>query len=180
MCTISVALNKKLAGPKYGKQLGEITKALAQADADEVAQRSTDGLTITLPVGGHPLALNPEDITISKDYGDDWASAEDAGMVVLMDKRLTEQLKQEGLARDVVRFVQVTRKEAGLELEDRIVLSLLTESESLKAAIEACKDYITNETLATEVMDQPVDNPAGANEVKIAGDKLRIEVLKSW
>ena len=118
--------------------------------------------------------MEPEDIKVTKDYGDDWSAAEDARAVVLMDKRLTEELTQEGLARDVVRFVQVARKEAGLELEDRIVLSLQTDSGKLKAAIEACKNYIAAETLATEVTHQAPDNSVGTSAAKIGGKTSRI------
>jgi isoleucyl-tRNA synthetase len=152
---------------------------MADVDPVEVAGRVADGLTVTVRADGHPITLEPEEITVTKSYGDDWAAAEDAGVVVLMDKRLTEELKQEGSARDVVRFVQVARKEAGLELEDRIVLSLRTESGELKAAIGAGKDYIAAETLATEIIDVPLDGPAGTSEVKIAGQRLRIELRKA-
>jgi len=99
--------------------------------------------------------------------------------VVLLDKRLSDDLKREGLARDVVRFVQVARKEAGLELEDRIVLSLQTEADELRAAIDACGDYIAGETLATEMPSDPLDAPAGASEVRIAGHSLGIQLRKA-
>jgi isoleucyl-tRNA synthetase len=179
MCTTTVEINKKVAAPKYGKQLGDIIKALAGADVAEVAARVADRLPVTLRVGTHPQPLEPDDIKVNKDYGQDWAAAEDAKCVVLMDKRLTEELKQEGLARDVVRFVQVARKEAGLELEDRITLSLQTDSDKLKAAIESCKDYIAAETLATEITNRALEAAAGTTEAKIAGQTLRIDLQQA-
>ena len=94
-------------------------------------------------------------------------------------KRLTEALKQEGMSRDVVRHVQVARKEAKLELEDRIVLSLGTESAELQAAVTACNDYIAAETLATKITNQPIESPAGTSDVKIAGQPLHIELHKA-
>ncbi len=179
MCTITVRLNKKLAAPKYGRDLGAIGKALEEADHEEVASRVGDGFTVTVRVNDQPVTLEAEEIEVTKFYGDDWAPADEMGIVVLLDKRLSEELKLEGLARDVVRFVQVARKEANLELEDRIVLSLQTESEQLNAAIKACGDYIAGETLAVEITEAPPVNAAIQSEVKIGGGKLRIELHKA-
>ncbi len=178
-CSVSLELNRKTAGPKYGKQLGAIAKALGQADAAEIADQVGKGMVVTLQVEGQPVTLDPPDINVTKDYGQDWAGAEEGGVVVLLDKRLTEELRQEGLARDVVRFVQVARKEAGLELEDRITLSLQTEGEQLQEAIEVCKDYIAAETLATTIESTPIPNAGGTSEVKVARAALRIEIVKA-
>jgi isoleucyl-tRNA synthetase len=179
LCTTTVTMNKKVAAPKYGKQLGAISKALAQADTDNAAARVADGFTVTLQVEGRPLMLEAEDIAVSKDYGGDWSAVEEGGAVVLLDKRITEELRLEGIARDVVRFVQVARKEAGLELEDRIVLSLQTGSDLLRSAITRCTEYMAAETLATRITDAAIDNPTGTAEVKIAGQSLRIELRKA-
>ncbi len=178
-CTVTIEINRKTAGPKYGRQLNEIVGALATADVGEVASRVAGGLPVMLRVGTHPLPVGAEDILVTKDYGQDWAAAEDSQVVVLMDKRLTAELEQEGLARDVVRFVQVARKDAGLELEDRILLSLRTDSDKLRAGIAACKDYIAAETLASEIVDTPQEDPAGVSEVVIAGQSLRIAVRRA-
>ncbi|MCP4251504.1 MAG: isoleucine--tRNA ligase [bacterium] len=179
MCTLTVSLNKKLAGPKYGARLGAVAAALAQADPIAIDARVEDGFSVPLEVEGESVTFEPEEIKVSKSYGEDWVAAEEAGTVVLLDKRLTEALKQEGMARDVVRHVQVARKEAKLELEDRIMLSLTTDSADLRAAITACADYIAAETLATEITDQPIEDPTGQSDVKIAGQPLHIELRKA-
>ncbi|HUU83578.1 MAG TPA: isoleucine--tRNA ligase [Phycisphaerae bacterium] len=179
MCTISVALNKKLAGPKYGRQFAAIAAVVEAADHAAIASRVEDGFSVEVEVEGQAVHLDAEEITVTRSYGVDWIAAADGGTVVLLDRRITEELKQEGVARDIVRFVQVTRKEAGLELEDRIVLSLRTESDLLRAAIARCGDYIAAETLATEVRDSDVDNPAGAKDARIAGSTLNITLRRT-
>ena len=71
-------------------------------------------------VDGKPVPLGPEDVTIVRSFAEGWAGAADGNTVVLLDKRITPQLKNEGLARDIVRNVQNLRKEAGLDIADRI------------------------------------------------------------
>ncbi|MBU0716629.1 MAG: hypothetical protein KJ749_00130, partial [Planctomycetes bacterium] len=91
---------------------------------------------------------------------------------------LTPGLKNEGLARDIVRNVQNLRKDAGLDIADRINLSLVTESGSLRAAIDQCGDYICDETLAIELVSSPMSGVAASTDVKIDGEQLRIALIK--
>jgi isoleucyl-tRNA synthetase len=179
MCTIEVSLNKKLAGPKYGKQLSAVAAALEAADHVAVAARVEDGFSVELRVADRTMHLEAAEIKVTRSYGQDWVAAADSGTVVLLDKRITDDLRKEGIARDVVRFVQVARKDAGLELEDRIVLSLRSESDLLKAAVCAYDAYIAAETLATEITDASLDDPMGSSEVNVAGQPLHIELRRA-
>ena len=88
------------------------------------------------------MTLEPADVWVTTKAPEGWAGVADRGTQVLVDARITEELEREGMARDVVRQVQELRKEAGLEMEDRIVLYLGTESAALRQAIEAHRDYI--------------------------------------
>jgi len=93
-----------------------------------------------------------------------------------LDVNITPELKAEGLMRDVVRHVQTARKAAGLEVDDRIVLTLMTESAELAGAVEAHAEVIKAETLAVEV------KTAGAGDqvpVKVSGDELYIGISKA-
>jgi isoleucyl-tRNA synthetase len=106
------------------------------------------------------------------------AGVADKGTEVLLDVRITAELKLEGLARDVVRLVQEQRKAAGLEPEDRIVLFLATESPELRQAIDTHRAYIAAETLAAEWATEPLEGPAHRAEVKVDGQPLTIELKK--
>jgi len=86
---------------------------------------------------------------------------------VLIDKRITPELKNEGIARDIVRNVQNLRKDAGLDIADRIKLGLSTDSEILKTAIQECSLFIRGETLTTEMVSGPVGGAAGEITVEI-------------
>jgi len=98
---------------------------------------------------------------------------------VLIDARITEELAREGRAREVVRHVQNTRKDANLEMEDRIVLSLRTPSAALAQAIEMYGAYISNETLAISLTNEPLNGDVHRAEVKVDGHALVIELRKA-
>jgi isoleucyl-tRNA synthetase len=97
------------------------------------------------------------------------------GKDVKLDTKVTPELKAEGLMRDVVRHIQNARKEAGLEVDDRIVLTLESDSKDLAAAIAAHADTIKAETLATELK---TSGASGGVPVRVDGQELFISVTK--
>jgi isoleucyl-tRNA synthetase len=176
LCEVSVRTNMKLVGPKFGKNAGVIGKALSTMDARTVAERVSAGQPVTVATEPDMFELDPADISVAKSYGDDWASDDSTGSIILLDTRITPELKSEGLARDVVRHVQSLRKEASLNLEDRIRLNLATESTELSDAIAHCRDYVESETLAVLVDGLQVKGEFAECEVDVAGAKLGIRL----
>jgi isoleucyl-tRNA synthetase len=122
--------------------------------------------------------LDPTDLWITTKAPDGWAGVADRGTQVLIDTRITEALAREGMARDVIRQVQQLRKEADLEMEDRIVLHLATESAKLQQAIAAHQEYIRAETLASEWAETALNGEAHRANVKVEGQALTIELSK--
>jgi isoleucyl-tRNA synthetase len=173
-----VKLNAKTAGPKFGPRLKEVQAALLEVDPNWVAQIVQDNMAFELPCPGGPVKLEPADIVVQNKAPEGWAGAVDRNTQVVVDARITEELAREGMARDVVRQVQDLRKQSGLEVEDRIVLRLDTESAPLQAAIEAHQAYIMAETLATQWATQSLDGEAHRTEVKVDGQPLTIELRR--
>jgi isoleucyl-tRNA synthetase len=171
--------NMKSLGPKFGPRLKEVQTALAAADAAELAGKAQAGLPFELPCPGGPVQLEPADVVVQLKAPDGWAGVADRGTQVLVDARLSESLKQEGMARDVVRQVQDLRKKAGLEMEDRINLYLGTDSPALRQAIDAHRKYIADETLAVEWAFEPLAKNAPTANVKIDGQALMIQLRKA-
>ena len=132
-----------------------------------------------IDVDGKSVPLGSEDVTIVRSFAEGWAGAADGNTVVLLDKRITPQLKNEGLARDIVRNVQNLRKEAGLDIADRITLSLVTESEELREAIDQCRDYVAGETLAIDIASNALDGESARSVVKIHGQPVTIALMKA-
>jgi isoleucyl-tRNA synthetase len=171
--------NLKTLGPKFGPRLKEVQSALAAADPAELADKLQNGQTVTLACPGGPVEVEPADVTIQLSAPEGWAGVADRGTQVSVDARLTEELKREGMARDVIRQVQDLRKKSGLEMEDRIRLHLGTESKVLQQAIQAHQAYIAAETLAVEWSAQPLAGEGvHQTSVKVDGHPLLIQLRK--
>src|SRR5262249_39525900 len=114
--------NMKTMGKNFGAQLQQVVAAINAAAPAELAAQVQKG--VPFPLG--PYVLNPEDVVVSYRAAEGWAGVVDRGTQVAIDARITDALALEGMARDVVRQVQDLRKEARLQMEDRIVLYLGT------------------------------------------------------
>jgi isoleucyl-tRNA synthetase len=169
--------NLKTLGPKLGPRLKEVQQVLTAVTSKDL-DRLRSGESIVLSCPGGSVILDPGDVLIQWLAPDQWAGAEDRGRQVLLDCRLTDELKREGQAREVVRHVNDTRKKAALEMDDRIALYLSTESAPLRQAIDAEQVYIREETLAAEWATCPIDGDAYKTTVKIDGQPLVIELRK--
>jgi isoleucyl-tRNA synthetase len=174
--TVQVKGNMAQLGPKYGKQAGAVAKALASVEGRVAAAAAGGPLTVT--VDGTPVTLTPDEIIITRTFAEGWAAAEELDALVLLDTRLTPELKAEGLARDIVRNVQNLRKDAGLEMQDRIRLGVLTESPDVRGAVDAFADYIRRETLANEIAYDRAGPADAATDVAIEGYSVSLSIRR--
>jgi isoleucyl-tRNA synthetase len=171
--------NMKTLGPKFGPRLKEVLAALATADPAELARKVQAGEKFELPCASGTVELEPADVVVQLKAPEGWAGVADRGTQIVVDARLTEELKQEGMARDVVRHVQELRKSSNLEMEDRIVLHLATESAALAQAIKVHQSYICSETLATQLSPRPLEGKdVHQASVKIDGQSLTIQLRR--
>jgi isoleucyl-tRNA synthetase len=134
-------------------------------------------LCLTL-ADGAKVILEPADVWITPNVEKGWGGVADHGTQILLDGRITPELELEGLAREIVRHAQNARKDAKLEMDDRIALRLTTDSPKLKEAIRVHRDYIANETLVVNWATDPLGGLSHTVEVKIEGTALTIELKK--
>jgi len=134
-------------GKRYGKRIPAIRAALAAADGAPIAAAVAAGETFDIEAGGGRIELAPDDVLVESESAQGYASAEAYGFLVGIDTRLTEALRREGLARELVRTVQDSRKQAGLEVSDRISLRI-SGSAGVEAAIAEHQALVMSETLA--------------------------------
>jgi isoleucyl-tRNA synthetase len=174
-----VKANMKTLGPKFGPRLKDVQTAIAGTPAATLAAQVQAGQPFELQMSGGPVTLEPADVVVQQKAPEGWAGVADRGTQVLVDARITEELAREGMAREVVRHVQNTRKEADLQPEDRIALSLQTDSAKLREAIEAYRDYIGGETLTVQWAAAPLNGQAHRANVKVDGQPLTIELSKA-
>ena len=135
-------------GKRYGKRVPAIRDALAAADGGAVAAAVAAGGAFDVDVAGETVTFEPEDVLVESTSAEGYSSAEEGGYLVGLDTTLTEALEREGLARELVRTVQEARKQAGLDISDRITLRIEGTPE-VAAALDAHRDYVMEETLVT-------------------------------
>jgi len=176
---VTVAPVMKTLGPKLGRRAPQAKEIFSKLDPRILEEAFTKGETYLLLMDSDSVVVEPADVAISRSYGDTWAGSADIKTVVLLDKRVTRELKNEGFARDIIRNVQNLRKDSGLDIADRIALSLVTSAVELRDAIDAFRDYIAHETLATRVTGDALEKSAGSIEVDIEGQKVSIGLSKA-
>ncbi len=140
-------------GKRYGKRVPAIRAALAEADGAAIAAAVAAGERFTVTADGEPLQFEPEDVLVETESAEGYACAEEGGFLVGLDTRVDAALEREGLARELVRTVQEARKQAGLEVSDRITLHI-DGTAAVEAAIAEHREHIMEETLATAWGDE--------------------------
>ncbi|TNE55476.1 MAG: isoleucine--tRNA ligase [Bacteroidetes bacterium] len=141
--------NFKTIGPKYGKQMKSIASLVQSFSQDDITQVESRG-GWQGEVDGVQIELDMNDFEISAQDIPGWLVASEGGITVALDITITEDLKQEGIARELVNRVQNLRKDSGLEVTDRIRLTI-DSGEEIRNAIAQNMDYVSNEVLASEI-----------------------------
>ena len=166
--------NYRALGPRFGKQMPQVAAAVAALDPEHVAGALRDGGRVGISIDGHDHQLDADDLLLAMKPLEGYQLEREGSHAVALELELDEDLRREGLAREIVHAVQAARKSAGLQVEDRISLSLGGDDELLAAA-GAFEDYIARETLATSV-DYGAGNGASAT---IEGRQLSIGVARA-
>jgi isoleucyl-tRNA synthetase len=139
--------NLPVLGPRFGSEVGKIRAALDGADPAAIVRAMRAGESFE--VGG--FELGGGDVLVTVAAADGWAAAEDGGYIALLDTTVTPELRSEGLSRELVRRIQDLRREAGLEVSDRIEVRYAAADPAIGAAFEAHATYIAEETLALAI-----------------------------
>jgi isoleucyl-tRNA synthetase len=170
--------NFRTLGPRLGKAMKACADAVAKLPASEARKQALAGaLTVHLPSG--PVTLTADDVIIEVKARDTFGAAGSAAAVVALSSEIDDDLKQEGLMRDIVRRIQGLRKERELGYSDRIALRLGVGPE-LRQAAERFQTYICDETLATAFeLVEPQLAPDGADQSEISGQPLHIWLTKT-
>jgi isoleucyl-tRNA synthetase len=167
--------NYRSLGPRFGKNMPQVAAAVEALDAAGVAEQLEAGAEVGIAIDGKEHTLSADDINLVMEPLEGYQVEAEAGHAVALELELDDGLRREGLAREVVRAVQEARKQAGLEVSDRIALMLGGDDELLAAAREH-ESYIAGETLATSV---GYGADGAAEKATIEGRELLIAVSKA-
>ena len=177
LVTYRLLPDNKVLGPRFGKRFPAVRAALAALEPVAAARRLRASLPLRLEVKGEEIELAPKEVLVREESREGLAVASERGVTVAVDIVLTPDLAAEGLAREVVRRVQNLRKEAGFNLDDRIVTTYQTGGE-LAEAIEAGRDFIAAETLSVELRAGPPDEGAAVGEDRVNDHLLKLGVRR--
>jgi isoleucyl-tRNA synthetase len=176
LVTYRIKPNLPVVGKRYGKLIPGIRAALAQADGSSIAKLAARGEVLNLAVDGQTIELAPDALLVESTAAAGFACVEDAGYLVGLDTTLTDELVREGLIREIVRTVQDARKQAGLDVSDRIVLNV-DGNEPVMSALSAHRDYIVGEALVSgwQELSSP---PAFSTEHRLGAARWQVRLAR--
>ena len=163
----------RTVGPKYGKQLGGIQKALASLDGNAAMDELNANGALKFDVDGVAVELTKDDLLIEMTQKDGYVSQEDNHMTVVLDMNLTEELIEEGFVYEIISKIQTMRKEADFEVMDHIRVSL-NGNDKLFAIARKNSDAIVGKVLADEFTSGKAF--AIAKEWDVNGEKVTVAV----
>ena len=147
----NVQPNFKRLGPRVGRLMPQVKKALTGADGGQLLSQLQSAGKIVLAVDGQSIELDDQDIEVRLQAREGWTAAQGATCVVVLSTEVTEELKREGIVKDVIRLIQNRRKEMACNFTDRVDVGIVTGSEEIRQAIAEHRQLIAGETLAQSV-----------------------------
>jgi len=166
--------NFKTLGPKFGKEMRFIATEVQKLTQEDINKIDEFG-NIYLQVNGKEITLEREDVEISSKDIEGWLVANERGLTVALDVTISEELRKEGVGRELVNRIQNARKDNGLDVTDKIRLTVL-KFENLQNSIQENKEYIMSETLTKELVF--VDTLNNGTEIEFDTIKSRILIEK--
>ncbi|MBW4359058.1 isoleucine--tRNA ligase [Flavobacterium taihuense] len=167
--------NFKALGPRFGKDMGLISKEIQNLTTEQISQFDKEG-SLTIVIAGNSVILSLEDVEISSQDIEGWLVANSNGITVALDITISPELKEEGIARELVNRIQNIRKDAGFEVTDKIKVHL-QKNDTLETAVNANEDYIKSETLTESLaFEEIIEN---GTEIDFDGITTRITITKN-
>lgn len=146
--------NFKTLGPRFGKDMGLISKQIQSFSSEQINILDSVGF-LNIEVSGNSITLSQDDVEISTQDIEGWLVANANGITVALDITISPELKAEGIARELVNRIQNIRKDSGFEVTDRIKVHLQNHTE-LERAVRANENYIKDETLTDSLVFESV------------------------
>lgn len=172
LITKKIKPNFRVLGKRYGKQMKEISSFFAQMSQQQIAEIEKAGVaaqnySVELPSG--VVELMPEDYEITSEDMPGWLVASEGKLTIALDITITEELKNEGIARELINRIQNLRKDSNFEVTDKINIEIVTKDE-IAASVAKFGEYIASQTLAMNI--KLVDSMEGGKEIEWLGDEV--------
>ena len=165
--------NFKTLGPRFGKDMGLISKEIQNLSQEQINELDKAG-ALDIVISGKSINLTSEDVEISSQDIEGWLVANANGITVALDITISDELRKEGIARELVNRIQNIRKDSGFEVTDKIKVQVQRDG-ILEEALEANSDYIKAETLTEElIIEDKIENG-----IEIEFDEIKTSILIS-
>lgn len=166
--------NFKALGPRFGKDMGLISKEIQNFSQEQIAELEREG-SLALVISGNSVTLTLEDVEISSQDIEGWLVANSGGITVALDITISDALRKEGIARELVNRIQNIRKDSGFEVTDRIKVTMQKDG-MIQEAVNDNEAYIKSETLTEELVFE--DRIENGTEIEFDDLKTRILISK--
>ena len=183
--TKKIKPNFKVLGKRYGAQMKEIAAAfagLSQPQIGAIQQAGIEGREYVLALPGGPVSLVDGDYEISSEDMPGWLVASEGALTIALDIEVSEELLNEGVARELVNRIQNIRKDSGFDVTDKVSVVIFAtegEREKIEAALASFGEYLKGQTLALDVAVRGLDEaPEGAVQVEWNEADVRISVIR--
>ena len=174
MLVKKVKCNFRVMGKKFGKQMKSVSQAVADMSQEQIAELEKQG-QVTLAVDGGDALIELADVEIISEDIPGWTVMNEGALTVALDITITPELKNEAMAREIIKRIQGIRKDSGFEITDRIEVTIAPTPE-ISAAIDSYKEYISSQVLANSLQTGEVSDGL---EIEIDGVKSAIKVVKA-
>lgn len=168
-----VKCNFRVMGKKFGKLMKAVAAAVGALSQDAINELSVNG-SVQVDVDGQTVEIVREDVEIVSEDIPGWTVANDGALTVALDLEITEELKNEGMAREIVKRIQAYRKSSGFEITDHIHV-VLSHEDNLQKAVEAYHDYICSQVLADKL---EFGAPESGEELDFEDFKISVDITK--
>ena len=169
-----VKCNFRVMGKKFGKMMKAVSNAVAELTQEQIAELESQQ-QLTISVEGQDALIELADVEIISEDIPGWTVANEGSLTVALDINITPKLKNEAVAREIIKRIQGIRKESGFEITDRVQV-VITESPAINEALASYKDYIASQVLANSI---EVGQPSEGTEVDFDDFKAIIYVKKA-
>jgi isoleucyl-tRNA synthetase len=166
----------RLLGPQFGARLPDVLEALAALDAEAWAAKLQAGEPVAVTVDGETIHLSSEEVSVETNPRDGYEVSRESDYLVAVDVTLTDDLIQEGLARELVRRIQNLRKDADFRIEDKIATYYEGDPE-LTAVVQDYAEYISQETLSVEMIEGRKPEGSHTGQFSIEGKTIAFHLV---
>ena len=174
LVTKRIKPNFKVLGKRYGKQMKEISAAFASFTQEQIAEiERSEFYKLDMP--GGVVEITAQDVEITSEDMPGWLVASEGKLTVAMDITITPELRREGTARELVNRIQNMRKDTGLEVTDKISITLESKPE-IEDSLTGFREYVCSQTLARELITVP--GYKGGLSIEWDDETLNIEIKK--